>query len=40
MKYIDEKLQSTEDAFEKAQEGIIRKKDVEKMLEPKASKIQ
>ena len=40
MKYVDEKLQSTEETLEKAQEGIVRKKEIEKMIEPKASKIQ
>ena len=39
MKYVDEKLQSTEETLGKAQEGIVLKKEIEKMIEPKASKI-
>ena len=40
IKFVNEKLERNEELLAKSQEGIMRKKDVEAMIEPKASKIQ
>lgn len=38
-KHVDDKLERNEELLKKSQEGIVRKKDVEALLDPKASKI-